>query len=403
MAGYNYKSNNSKQPNNVHQNNVNGINNISGVYIGTVKNNSDSLYTGRVTVRISEFGNDPNSDNDIICLLATPFGGHTDIKASDQQEKKEDNSPRSYGMWPQPPEIGTRVVVLFTGSQEQGIVVGSLISKDRNYMMGGNASSFAYTGNETTVMPSTEKNPYDTNDADTRPVDNELLAQLITQGLEFDWLRGHSQSSARRESPSRVFGITTLGGHTFTLDDGNASGNSKNIRIKSRGGAQILMDDTTGTVFINNHAANAYIEMDKDGKIDIYSQNDISVHAEGDYNIHAGGNINMQADQGINMKSTGTGIKMHSTIGNIDIHTASNFNLQADANGNVLVAGNLTQQAARIDMNGPAPESATDPATNSLTENKGVTASVASRVPEHHPWTGATGRAEEIATGEGNK
>lgn len=403
MSGYNFKKNNSKQPGSVHQNSVLGVNNISGVYIGTVTNNKDSLYTGRISVRIPEFGTDPNSENDIICLLSTPFGGYTDPKASSQQIKDDNSSPRSYGMWPQPPDIGTRVVVLFTGSQEQGIVVGSLISKDRNHMMGGNSSSFSYAGNETTVMPATEKNPNDTNDPDTRPVDKELFALLRQQGLEFDWLRGHSQSSARRESPSKVFGITTKGGHVFTLDDGQDDGNSKNIRIKTRSGAQILLDDTTGTVFINNHLANAYIEMDKHGKIDIYSQNDISVHAEGDYNIHAGGNINMQADQGINMKSTGTGIKMHSTIGNIDIHTASNLNLQADANGNVLVAGNWTEQAARIDMNGPAPEAATNPATNSLTENKGVTSSVASRVPEHHPWSGVTGRVEKIVTGEGNK
>lgn len=403
MSGYNYKHNNSKQPNSIHQNNVQGINNINGVYIGTVTKNSDSLYTGRITVRIAEFGTDPNSDNDIICILSTPFGGYDDPRLSADDIKNEEGSPRSYGMWPQPPEIGTRVVVLFTGSQEQGIVVGSLISKDRNHMMGGNASSIAYAGNETVIMPATEKNPNDKNDPDTRPVDKELYAQLIRQGLALDYLRGHSQSSARRESPSKVFGITTRGGHTFTLDDGQDSGNSQNIRIRTRGGSQILLDDTTGTVFINNHDANAYIEMDKNGKIDIYSQSDLSVHTEGDYNIHAGGNINMQADMGIHMKSTGTGIKMQSTVGNIDIHTASDLNLQADANGNLLVSGNYKETAARIDMNGPKASSATDPATNQLTENKGVTESVSSRVPEHHPWDGVTGKAETIVTGEGNK
>ena len=163
------------------------------------------------------------------------------------------------------------------------------------------------------------------------------------------------------------------------------------------------MDDTTGTVFINNHAANAYIEMDKDGKIDVYSQAGVSIHTEGDYNVHAGGNINMQADRGINLKSTGTGIKLHSTLGNIDVYSAKNLNLQADANGNVLIAGNLTEKATRIDMNGPIPDGAMRPATTQLTENTGVTESVASRVPEHHPWKGATGQYEKFTTGEGNK
>ena len=270
-------------------------------------------------------------------------------------------------------------------------------------MMGGNASSVVYNTTSETVAPGSEKNPNDTNDPDTRPADTQAVEKLIEQGLQDDYLRGHSQSSARRETPSKVFGITTLGGHTFTLDDGDEQGTSKNIRIKTRSGAQILMDDTTGTVFINNHAANAYIEMDKDGKIDIYSQNDMSVHTEGDYNVHAGGNINMQADLGINMKSTGTGIKMHSTVGNIDVYSAKNINLQADANGNLIVAGNWTQQAGRIDMNGPSPEGAMRPAVNQLTANTGVKNSVSSRVPEHHPWKGATGQYESLKTGEGNK
>ena len=403
MAGY-VIGNSKSKPSMQNRDEKFGINNITGIYTGTVVDNTDSLYTGRINVRIPEFGSPVDEpDQGTICLLATPYGGITPIKDSSQKITEYYDSPRSYGMWPQPPEVGTQVVVAFTASMEQGILIGSLIAKDRNHMMGGNASSLSYIGDTQAVSPASEKNPYDTVDPDTRPADKIAALNLVEQGLAEDLLRGHSQSSARRETPSKVFGITTLGGHTFTLDDGDKEGISKNIRIKTRGGAQVLMDDTTGTVFINNHAANAYIEMDKDGRIDIYSQKEISVHTEGDYNIHAGGHINMQADLGINLKSTGTGIKLHSTVGDIDIHSESALNFQADTNGNLLVAGNWTQQAGRIDMNGPAPRSATDPVKKELSENKGVTESIASRVPEHHPWKGATGQYEKFTTGEGNK
>ena len=111
----------------------------------------------------------------------------------------------------------------------------------------------------------------------------------------------------------------------------------------------------------------------------------------------------MQADLGINMKSTGTGIKLHSTVGNIDVHSETDINLQADGNGNLLVAGNYTETAGRIDMNGPQASGATDPTSSQLGENTGVKESVATRVPEHHPWKGATGQYEKITTGEGNK
>lgn len=414
MSGYTIKSHNSKQPMST-KNEVFGINNITGIYVGTVTNNKDSLHTGRIFVRIPELGSNPSTDNDIVCLLCTPFGGYytkpegdsnttQDIRNSSQRINIDDESVRSYGMWTQPPSIGTQVVIGFSAAIEQGIVLGSLISKDRNHMMGGNASSQVYSDPQPNYQPAVEKNPNDTLDPDTRPVDQEVITTLIKQGLAGDWLRGHSQSSARRESPSRVFGITTLGGHVLTLDDGeNKSGHSKNIRIRTRGGAQILMDDTTETVFVINHSGSAYVEMDKEGKIDIYSQSDISLHSEGDYNVHAKGSINMEAEQGVNIKSIGTGIKLHSTVGDIDIHSASNLNLQADANGNLLVAGNYKETAGRIDMNGPVADSATDPDVNTLSMNKGVKSSVSTRVPEHHPWQGATGSLERIVSGEGNK
>ena len=102
-----------------------GINNITGVYVGTVVNNADSLYTGRINVRIPEFGS-PVDGEDVgtICLLTTPYGGITSIKGSSQEITNYDESPKSYGMWPQPPEVGTQVVVAFTGAMHQGILIG---------------------------------------------------------------------------------------------------------------------------------------------------------------------------------------------------------------------------------------------------------------------------------------
>ena len=97
------------------------LNNINGIYIGEVISNEDSLYTGRITVRISDFG---SKETDRICVLSTPFGGHNKILDSGEDETNEAVAPISYGMWPQPPEIGTNVVVAYTGTQTQGIVLG---------------------------------------------------------------------------------------------------------------------------------------------------------------------------------------------------------------------------------------------------------------------------------------
>ena len=152
---------------------------------------------------------------------------------------------------------------------------------------------------------------------------------------------------------------------------------------------------TQRRLYSKNSKGNAYIEMDADGRIDVYSQKDISYHAEGDFNLHAKGNINMQADNGVQIKSIGAdGIKVEATAGDYDLFTGKDFKFEAGANGNLIAAGNYKEQASRIDMNGPAPASATKIDMNQLVENTNILESASTRVPEHHPWKGATGVQE---------
>lgn len=383
------------------QNNQPSINTLSGIYVGEVIDNTDSLYTGRITVRISEFG---SKDSTRVCLLATPYGGHTKIQDSGDDETKEAQAPTSYGLWPQPPEVGTNVVIAYTGSIEQGIVMGSLIAKDRNAMMGGRASGQVYADGGKSLGAAVEKNAKDTNDADTKPVDEYFQSVLNRQGLSLDYVRGHSQSSARRESPSKVFGITTRQGHVLTLDDGDSNNSSNNIRLRTKSGAQILMDDSNGFVFITNQSGDAWVEMDFAGHIDVYSKAGISMHTEGDYNIHAKGSINMQAEIGVNIKSTGgDGLKLETTQGAVDVYSALDMNLQSATNYNLLVEGNQVIKGERIDMNGAfLPEPATKTPIQNQISNTSVKTSTASRVPEKHPWQGVSGVEESYRTGKGN-
>ena len=401
-----YRDSNAITPESAKQGGTRGVNQLNGVYVGIVDSNDDAIYTGRIKVKLPEFG---SATAPYTCLLITPFGGVTSPKDASgdptqygQDESAEGGSPKSYGMWPQPPAVGTEVLVAFTARHTFGYLIGSAIGVDRNHMMGGKASALNYT-QQGTILPVAEKNPYDQNDPDTKPTDPTASQQLLDQGLENDYVRGHSQSSARRESPSRVFGITTSDGHVLTMDDGDSAGDSKNIRLRTKAGAQVLMDDTTGIVFIMNQKGNAYIEMDADGRIDVYSQKDISYHAEGDFNLHAKGNINLQADNEVQIKSIGSGgIKVEATAGDYDLFTAKNFKFQAGQNGNMIAGGNYREQATRIDMNGPAPTAASKIVMNQLVENTNVLESAATRVPEHHPWKGATGVQEKFQLAKGN-
>ena len=83
------------------------------------------------------------------------------------------------------------------------------------------------------------------------------------------------------------------------------------------------------------------------------------------------------------------------------MYTSKNFQLQAGVNGNVKVAGSYKETAARIDMNGPVAADATRIFDYNLVENENILISAASRVPEHHPWKGATSIQESFDTDKG--
>ena len=397
-----YKTSNQDIPGRAQQGGKGGINSIAGVYVAIVLDNTDSIYTGRIKVKIPEFGATAATGSRDI-LLVTPYGGISNTFNTNTDVKNDAQAPRSYGMWPQPPEVGTEVLVAFTTSREQGFLLGSTISKDRNQMMGGQASSNVYdsASGKTTFGPSTEQVGAD-KDSQTRPTDSMAQSYLQQQGLAGDFVRGHSASSARRESPSKVFGINTLGGHVLTMDDGDAQGASKNIRIRTRAGAQILMDDSNDFIFVINSQGSAWVEIDSGGNVDVFSEKNISMHSQQDFNVHAKGSINMEAEQGVNIRSTGSeGIKLQSTVGSIDVHSALDTNITAGGNSNIL-SSHHKETAGRIDMNGPQATEAAQVETNALVSNTNVLTSASTRVPERHPWKGVSGVQESFTDGKGN-
>lgn len=373
-------------------------NNLNGLYTATVVNNEDVNNTGRVTVRIGELGSLSDAPTEHTILLVTPMGGQSGQKGTSQDVTDESSTTSSFGFWPQPPAPGTNVLVQFSPSMSQGVLMGGIISAPTNHNMGGNASGENKDGE---LGPVAEQNPHDT-DPQTKPGDSARSDQLTEQGLESDYVRGHSMSSARRESPSKVFGITTAGGAVLTMDDGAADGSgSQNIRIRTPGGGQILIDDSTGIVFITNQSGSTHIEMNAEGCIDIFSENSFSVASAQDINFHAQGNINMQADQGINIQAGGDGIRA-ATDGPLHMKSTGVANMQSDASLSLKASSAIKMTAPTVNSNsGASADAAEKPTPNGLVENSGVSQSAASRVPERHPWNGVPGVQESFTTGQG--
>jgi len=326
----------------------------AGPYIGIVKNTVDPLMMGRLGVLIPALSNVPESNNEaenvIWCQYLSPFYG---AKPLDSVSKSDPysytTSQSSYGMWAIPPDIGTNVLVIFAQGQrgqKSAFWIGCIQEPLTNQMVPGlGASKKASLGIEdvheidykkgtntndliygTDVLPIVEKNrKVASGDSITNldywnyPVNVDLANQLKIEGLQKDPVRGTTTSSARRETPSQVFGISTPGpikpdsrkppiglegssikvdrgiGHSFVMDDGDENGLNQLTRIRTASGHQLLLHDTEGCVYIANGSGKSWLEMSSDGKIYIYANDGFNLRSDGNFDLHSGGDINFHA------------------------------------------------------------------------------------------------------------
>jgi len=329
-----------------------------GPYLGIVKGNMDPTRMGRLKVHIPSLAktSDPTENQLITCEYLAPFYGAKGGRYAKGAGTGFEDSQHSYGMWMVPPDLETKVLVIFAeGKMEQAYWIGCVQEPYTNHMMPGIASSTntndaldgTFEGADagfqqdkkskygTTNVPSGELNrnrqgALQNGNYESIPKPIHPFAEiLLKQGLSADDIRGNTSSSARRETPSQVFGISTPGrkdetttkvnvgtkdseakdfvtrktGHTFVMDDGDVDGNNQLTRLRTASGHQLLMHDTEGVVYLANGSGKAFIEMDKDGTISVYSDGGINLRSGRDFNLHSDMNINFHAKGQINFTS----------------------------------------------------------------------------------------------------
>ena len=344
----------------------------SGPYIGIVKQNVDPEKMGRLGVLIPSIVKDTKATAGqlVICEYLSPFYGAKSVAVTDGADPYDyKKSQHSYGMWAIPPDIDTRVLVIFAeGRVSNAFWIGCIQDAYTNHMIPGIAASemtktkdikggpHAGLSKEslygTDFVPAGEVNRYawdiDTGSYDkvSKPI-HPFAETLRKQGLIQDIDRGTTSSSARRETPSNVFGISTPGpldtsakveeqgptdkiketqvnrlpGHTFVMDDGDVDGDNQLIRLRTSSGHQILLHDTEGVVYIANGSGEAWMQFAENGAIDIYAGSGLSIRSKNNMNFHSDANINMYAGGQIKLKAKenitldGRMIKEHSYLG----------------------------------------------------------------------------------------
>lgn len=389
-----------------------------GPFLATVVGHMDSRYMGRLKVLIQRQGSgniDSQGQTKMVDYLS-PFYGVTGYNSTTDSGDSSDYDAvqKSYGMWFVPPDIGSTVLVIFLASNPaKGYWIGC-VPKDNNYMNfmtpGIAATKFANTGDASLSVdadsqgrdlrvPTTEYNKKDPANAGpqdptrfNKPI-HPLALYLDSQGLLLDDIRGITNSSARREVPSSVFGISTpgpvdtlgqtgpigpietqipnapvsrLGGQTFVMDDGHnkylrktdpSSGppdyasvennetdgdptrpHNELIRLRTRTGAQILLHTSEDLIYITNSRGTAWIELTSDGKMDVYAQDSISMHTENDFNFFAGRDVNIEAVRNINMKASGN--YQLEVVGNKTLIVTGNNLISVQGTHNETIIGN---------------------------------------------------------------
>lgn len=346
-----------------------------GPFIAKVVSNADPTYMGSLEVQlIREIGSEDSATGTLRTVkYLNPFYGITNIDYVTADPEDYNNTQKSHGMWMVPPEPGTLVVVIFVGGDpRKGYWLGCVQEENMNFMMPGYAATKFKVSGQDERVPVAEYNKVARGSTlDPTKIlkpEHPFSTTLKNQGLLRDDIRGITTSSARRETPSQVFGVSTpgpidkrsgakkgkigkkeskinnafvsrLGGSSFVMDDGddkflrkkspsegvpeyaaveqNETGgdvtrpHNELIRLRTRTGHQILLHNSEDLIYIGNSRGTSWIEFSSDGKIDIYAEDSISVHTAQDLNFLADRDINLQAGRNFNIKVAG---EMHTHV-----------------------------------------------------------------------------------------
>jgi len=195
----------------------------SGPYEAIVVNNLDSQYMGGLTVELLRYtssGGTPEKSGQLLNVrYLSPFYGVTPNAALSANDGFE-HTQKSYGMWMVPPDVGTKVLVIFAeGNANFGYWIGCIPADYMNFMV---PDGKAATQNTTDITPGTlldrklpvgeyNKTLETGSKVDPtlfkKPYNKDFTETLEIQGLLSDEVRGTTTTSARREVPSMVFGI----------------------------------------------------------------------------------------------------------------------------------------------------------------------------------------------------
>jgi hypothetical protein len=437
--------------------------------IGIVKDNIDAARNGRIRVALQDGKGptNPNSDGGWVTVqYLTSFFGAVQASGGANDLGTYINNSSSYGQWQSPPDIGTKVLCVFVnGDINAGFYIGAIPEPETLQMVPAIGASENVTLNEgeansfggATRLPVTNLNTNNKNKKNSdefldtpRPVHSYSASIMNQQGIIRDPIRGPISSSASRESVSRVgWGVSTpgrpiyeggytdenlpenleegnaeklkvvarRGGHSIVMDDGDIIGRDQLIRIRTALGHQIMMSDDGQTLMILHSNGQSYIELGKEGTVDIFSTNSFNVRTQGDINFHADRDINMHAMENFNLQAKNIHTNSDeitksragkeysiTALNNFTVKASSAIAMSAGGQASLVAGAEAFVNGDKVNLNSGSPSllppdvpiipitAQTDTlfdATVGWAAAPAKLLSIASRAPAHYPWVNA--------------
>ena len=442
--------------------------NMSVPLFGVVKDNIDPNRAGRIKVLLGDKPpmDSDNSSNWVTVSYMSNFFGRVSASAGLTGTGSYKDNASSYGEWHAPPDIGTTVICVFiNGDPNYGYYIGCVPEAESLHMVPaiGSSDNIVANGGESqgyggaVRLPVTNMNTNNAGASNSnefnnspRPVHSYTASIMNQQGIIRDPIRGPISSSASREAASRVgWGVSTpgrpiyqggfddstvannltsknndklqvvarRGGHSLVMDDGDVIGRDQLIRLRTALGHQILMSDDGQTLMILHSNGQSYIELGKEGTIDMYATNSVNIRTQGDLNLHADQDINMHAMGKFNLQAKSintnseTTTQMRATtdinfgaLGKITGLAGGAMAWGASGDASIVAGGQAYVNGSKVNLNSGAPS--TSPATvpniplvaqtdTLYDQAKGYMAApaklltVCSRAPAHAPWANA--------------
>jgi hypothetical protein len=342
-----------------------------GPYIARVVGHLDPKYMGGLEVQLIT----KNTSGDeylkkaqtINVRYASPFFGSTPVTGTitNSGDPTYRNTQQSYGFWAVPPDVGTKVLVMFVeGDRSKGYWFACIPDDYMNFMVpDGRAATELTTDNtptdlQTAKLPVSEYNKSEQHEGNDptkfkKPYNKDFTEILQVQGLLYDEVRGTTTTSARRELPSAVYGWNTPGPVDKRTNSPKHSRGTLEGQVEAPfsrlGGSSIIMDDGDDKFVRATHAGDGppfYINKEAgepDGDETIPQNECIRIRTRTGHQIL----LHNSEDLIYIANSRGTAWIELTSDGKIDIHADDSISLMTNQDFNVTAMRDINMEAGR--------------------------------------------------------